>query len=522
MGLPRPNLAQIARQPTTGQIAQSVRVPASVGGWNQYDSIAAMAPEYALTLDNVFPSVRQCTVRPGYTVWGTGLGTGAVETLMQWGGPSSEKLLAAANGNIYNVSTAGAGTSLGSGYTNNRWQHTNMGTAGGHFVIAVNGADTPINYNGTAIATTPAITGVTATNLIHVWQFQNRLFFLQKNSLVFAYLPVNVIGGAALTFDLSALFEFGGYLICAQTWSRAGLTDQEDLCVFLTSEGEFAVYSGTDPGDATKWALQNRGRIGAPPTLGTRSMEKIGSDLYIVCQDGLVALSQVLWLDRVDTSKTISQKIGTAVNDAVAAYSANFGFEIFLYPKGNMVMVNVPALVNKTMYQYVANTATGAWCRFTGLNANCWQLFNNSPYFGGVDGTVYKWDSGSADNGALINWEIRSAFVNMGEDGQNKLWTLVRPIFESNGPVSFNYRIEVDYSISNLTQPSGSSSANDSRWDTALWDTAPWDDSAQIVTVWLGANALGRVCDIHMRGASMNQDIAWIATDFTFYQGGLL
>jgi len=251
-------------------------------------------------------------------------------------------------------------------------------------------------------------------------------------------------------------------------------------------------------------------------------MEKIGSDLYIVCQDGLVALSQVLWLDRVDTSKTISQKIGTAVNDAVAAYSANFGFEIFLYPKGNMVMVNVPALVNKTMYQYVANTATGAWCRFTGLNANCWQLFNNSPYFGGVDGKVYKWDSGSADNGALINWEIRSAFVNMGEDGQNKLWTLVRPIFESNGPVSFNYRIEVDYSISNLTQPSGSSSANDSRWDTALWDTAPWDDSQQIVTVWLGANALGRVCDIHMRGASMNQDIAWIATDFTFYQGGLI
>lgn len=504
-----------------GQISQSQRFPASVGGWNQYDSIASMEPEYALVLDNVFPSVRHCTVRPGYVSWATGMGSGAVETLFEWAGPSSSKFLAGANAKVYDITTAGAvGAALGSGYANNRWQSVNIGTPGGHFVFACNGTDTPWNYNGTAIATTPAITGITPTNITNVWLFKNRLFLIQKNSLTYAYLPLNSIGGAALTFDLSALFELGGYLVAGATWSRAGLTQQSDLCVFLTSMGEFAVYQGDDPGNADTWSLVNRGRIGAP--VGARCVTKVGSDLYIIGQDGLIELSEVLWLDRVDTSKTISKKIGTAVNDAVAAYKSNFGWQPFLYPKGNMLMINVPYASNKTIYQYVANTATGAWCRFLGLTANCWGLFNDNPYFGSSGGIVYRWDSGTSDVGTLISWEVRTAFLTMGEPGQNKFWTLVRPIFESQGSVAFNYAIEVDYEISALQQATGSSSPTTSQWDTAVWDSAPWADQATIQTSWLGAGAIGRVCAIHMKGACMNQDISWEATDFTFSNAGLI
>jgi len=516
MPLPIPSRDPSIRGAGRGtQLAQSTRFPSPIGGWNVYDSIAAMDPVYSLIMDNIIPTTSDCTVRKGYQSFATGLG-GNVETLFNYGGPSAQKLLAAANGSVFDVTAGGAvGAALGTGYTSNRWQFTNFGTPGGEFIVAVNGADTPWNFNGTTIQTTPAITGLTSSTIINICAYQQRLYFVVKNSLAFWYLPVNSIGGAATSFDLSSLFPLGGHLVAIGSWSRAGLTEQQDLIVFLTNMGEFAVYAGTDPGDATQWALQNRGRIGVP--VGYRCIEKIGADLYIICQDGLVALSQVLWLGRVDTTKAISQKIGSAVNTATQLYGDNFGWQIFLYPRGNLCIVNVPISQNQTIQQYCADTVTGAWCRFININANCWALLNDDPYFGGTDGAVYKWDTGYSDNGSAINWECRQAFVTMGDPGLNKLWTLIRPIFRYAGTPAIKIVLEVDYALDIPQVPPSLPSSPESEWDTALWDTAPWSDGQTISELWSSVGGLGRVCAIHMKGATLAQ-LSWLATDFTFKQ----
>lgn len=516
MPLPRPSRTpSLQGAPRGAQEAQSQRVPSPVGGWDVFDSTAAMDPIYALIMDNIIPTTSDCTVRKGYVSWATGLG-GNVETVMGYGGVSSQKLLGAANGSVFDATAQGAvGAALATGFTSNRWQYVNFGTPGGEFIVAVNGVDTPWNYDGSTIQNTPAITGVTPEDLINICAFQNRLFFVQKNSLEFAYLPINSIGGAAAVFDLSSLFPLGGNLVAIGTWSRAGLTQQQDLCVFLTNMGEFAVYGGTDPGDANAWALQNRGRIGAP--VGLRCMEKIGSDLYIVCQDGLVALSQVLWLDRVDTTKTISTKIGSAINSAAESYGDNFGWQVFLYPRGNLCIVNVPVTENQNVQQYAVDTVTGSWCRFKNINANDWALFNDKPYFGGVDGNIYQWDQGFSDNGSAVNWECRQAFLTMGDPGTNKLWTMLRPIFRYAGTPAILFTLEVDYQLLVPGIPASIPSTPESDWDTALWDTAPWSDGDQIVELWSGCAGEGRVCAIHMRGSTLAQ-LSWLATDFIFKQ----
>lgn len=517
--LARPDLRQIAQQPTSGQVAQSERITAPVGGWNVYDSIAAMEPIYALTLINVFATARSCIVRSGYNSWATGM-AGNVETLFVWGGPSQQKMLAANGGNIYDVTTTGAvGSPLSTGYTNARWQYVNFGTPGGEFIFACNGVDTPWNYNGIAISTSPAITGIDPTSIVNVCLFKERLFFTLNDTLTYAYLPVNQIGGAALTIDLSSFFPLGGKLMTIGTWSRAGLTQQEDLIVFITDKGEFLTFAGNDPADPANWALQNHGRMGAP--VGRRCLRKIGSDLYIVSQDGLVALSEVLWLDRVDVSKTISQKIGVALNVAVSKWGNNFGWEPFLYPKGNLALVNVPITSGSNVEQYVVNTATGAWCQFQGLNANCWALYNEAPFFGSYDGKVYQWDSSNSDNGGNINWQARSAFLDMGISGQNKQWVLVRPIFNVNGNPSVNLDVEVDYNFSGLSAAATPSNP-DSEWNTAVWNAATWAGVETVKSFWSGGNQIGRVVAIHMRGAAKGQTVEWLATDFTFIQGGLL
>lgn len=251
-------------------------------------------------------------------------------------------------------------------------------------------------------------------------------------------------------------------------------------------------------------------------------MRKIGADLYIVCQDGLIALSQVLWLDRVDVSKTISIKIGTAINDAIAKYGDNFGWDCFLYPRGNMAMVNVPITEGYTIQQYVVNTATGAWCNFANLNANCWELFNENPYFGGTDGKVYQFDKGHNDNGSPVLWEARPAFNDMGVQGQNKLWTFVKPIFTFEGSTSILFDFEVDFDVSQISQTPANPVINGALWNSALWNSAQWTSGTTTQGVLLTPNAIGIVGTIHMKGAAKNQTVSWLATDYTFIPAGLM
>src|SRR3546814_14887307 len=87
--------------------------------------------------------------------------------------------------------------------------------------------------------------------------------------------------------------------------------------------------------------------------------------------------------------------------DAVKEYSETFGWEPFLYPRGPMLLFNIPNSDSESE-QFVFNAITRAPARFTGLNALCWALFNDAPYFGGADGTVYKFDTGASVNGTNI------------------------------------------------------------------------------------------------------------------------
>ena len=108
--------------PTQTAISQSL--PAPVGGWNARDPLESMPVTDAVTLTNVFPSTRTVDLRKGYREHADGMGSGAVETIVEHvDGDGTKYLLAAANSNIYDATTfGGSATSEGSGFTNNRWQ----------------------------------------------------------------------------------------------------------------------------------------------------------------------------------------------------------------------------------------------------------------------------------------------------------------------------------------------------------------------------------------------------------------
>ena len=131
--------------------AVTASVSSPIGGWNARDSIAEMPPLDAVILNNMFPTPTDVQLRLGYTKSCTGVNDGLgnplpINTLMNYAGTQTQDLFAAAGTNIWDVSgtTAVAVKTI----TNDKMQHINVTTAGGHFLVACNGTDATTFWNG--------------------------------------------------------------------------------------------------------------------------------------------------------------------------------------------------------------------------------------------------------------------------------------------------------------------------------------------------------------------------------------
>ncbi len=120
----------------SGSNMPAVTIPAPIGGWNASSSLDEMPANDALKLVNWIPRAGYVQSRGGFAIFASGLG-GPVSSLLPYRG-TTEKLLAAANGNIWDV-TSGSPVSKGSGFTSNRWQYTNHSTK----LVLVNGLNAP-------------------------------------------------------------------------------------------------------------------------------------------------------------------------------------------------------------------------------------------------------------------------------------------------------------------------------------------------------------------------------------------
>ena len=495
--------------------SQSASIPAPVKGWNARDSLANMPEDYAVDLENIFPNLTSCDLRSGFESHSTGNGSGAVETLVEYAGVSNSKLLCAAGSVIYDASEAGGSTSIATGKSNAQWQTTMFGTAGGNFLFMVNGADAPIYYNGSAFVT-PTLGSVTATDIVNVAAHQRRLFFVFNDSLIFGYLPVVSVAGTVATFDIGGICNKGGFIRAIGSWTRDGGSGPDDLFVAITSEGECIIYSGNDPSSSTAWNLVGVFNIGKP--IGNRCIEKVGSDFVVITQDGAILLSTFLPIDQVASySQAITNNIQNEFLQSARDYSHIYGWQSIHYPQGSFSLFNIPNSTTESV-QYVVNSQTGAWCKFTGQNAACWSLFKGNLYFGAQDGgVVYKADTGTDDNGSNIDWKIRPAFSYFGTRGNQKLFTLCRPHFQSNGPPEYAIDLNVNFTnISPTSVPTTQTSSN-ALWDTAKWDEALWADEV-ISDAWTTVYGLGECASPTIRG-SMKLTMSFRAYDMLWQTG---
>ena len=495
-------------------------IPSPLMGWNTVDSIGDMDVRYAVDMENFFPTPSDVMVRQGYQDHVTSVLGGQVESLMAYSSPSgTEALYAAAGTVIYNVTAASATSSIAaSGFANARWEHTNFtNTGGSSYLLCVNGANGLRSFDGTSWAQ-QAISGTTASAFAHISLFKNRLWFCKDNTLEAHYLNTGAVAGTATKLDLSGFCRLGGELMATAGWTLDAGEGMDDYWVAVTSNGEIIVYKGSDPTSSASWAMLGRWEVGKP--LSRRCFAKFGGDLLYLAEDGVWPLSGLLATERTKPRLALSDKIADAIRKAASSYRSNFGWQLVFWPRETMVIANIPVATGSLQRQYVMNSISKAWCYFTGIAANCFEIFQGNLYFGG-DGFVSRFWSSYGDDGIAITAEAKQAFSYFGNRSR-KQFVMARPILSTNGAPATSFGVNTDFADDEVLSGLTYSPVSYGSWDSATWDSGIWGSGLNVNRSWVNVTGLGFCAAPRIRVQSNGIETHWQSTDVLFKPGGVL
>lgn len=517
--------------------AQNQTYTAPIGGLVTNTPLAAAGSQTALVLENFWPTTTGIEPRGGTKLRCTI--AGGVEALFQYRAGFNKTYFAADETNVYEFSDETLdGTTLTasiSGQTNADYSALEMQTDGGSFLTIVNGRDHAQIYDGTnwqqitAVSAPFAVTNVATNHLSHVWSHRNRTFFIERGTMSAWYLGINSVAGAATKLPLAGVFNKGGSLLFGATWSSDSGSGMDDRCVFATDQGEFAVYSGGNPGDAADWQLNGVYDIGEP--LGKNSIMQVGGDLIVATKTGLMPISAA-------TAKDPSQLKLDALSRPVdpdwrreAILSGNIGgWRLIKWGSRNMAIVAPPNRDAQQGYCWAVNLETGAWTKFTGWRIGDIYVLGNGLHYGDDRGDIYLCDVGGFDNNTAFECRACFSFDHLGSTGALKTAHAIKGTWRHRAPFAVKHTIAKDYnpSFGAASAVPISSGGDQGEWDVSLWDQGYWatnDETHQIKEKWESMSAHGEVLapQVQVTSAqSFKLDCELVSVDLVYSTGAVL
>lgn len=478
--LPKPTGSSGAgRQPSSAPLIY----PAPKMGLVTTAGLADEISGAAAVLDNWLPTLRGARVRGGSSKNGLVEDEGSIISAFRYKFASTEKLFMATAGAIYDVSnppplpaTVTADVDSLSGGDWSTFQHA---TAGGGYLIAVNGQDERQIFDGTSWGTTPAITfdvgdTTTSDNFSHGWVFKKREFFVKAGTLDAYYLDtVDTIGGLAKVYPLGGEFSKGGSLLTGFTWSFESGNGPNSYCVFVSTEGEAVVYGGSDP--ATDFAKIGVYQIGKP--LGKNAYLPVDGDVLVCTIPGLRSMSAVL--QRGANQPALSQAIEEEWSKA--AVSTGGDWRMTLWEEQNLILISFPPTVVVPDTTFVLHSLTKCWSLIRNWPANCFGTKEGRLYFGGLEGYVWAADTTGSDDGQPFQATYLAQFIAAGKFGQRKSASLAQMYFRGKESPQVMLFARADGDTGIPTQSTVTvGNENSSVWDLGLWDVAVWDEVSSL------------------------------------------
>jgi hypothetical protein len=497
------------------------------------ESLGNSKPGGALRLENFFPTATGCRTRGGSLKMAT-IGTDPVRRMWTFKSGQVEELFASDDDGIFNVTSPANPTTppaaAVSGQSAGYYSTAQFGTAGGNFLYAVNGADDAQLYDGAIwkpinTLTSPAITGIATASFSFVWSFASRLFFVEKNSMSAWFLPVDSIGGLAQEFSLAGVFQEGGSLLFGGKWSMDSGDGLDDKCVFVSTEGEVAVFQGTNPGAAAEWQKVGVYKITEP--VGPNATMQAGGDLLIAVADGIVPISEAVNKDAAALSlSAVTRRIEPEWKKQVPLRTS-LPWEIMKWPNSNMMVVSLPRSdVSLPTLAFVANLQTGGWGFYTGWDIQCMAHFAGQGFFGTADGTIHQMEVTGSDDGMPYTCTYVALPDQLRSPGVFKTVHSARATFNANIPFNPKISASMNYRVKLPPPPSSAPDLGGNLWDVGLWDVAIWDAGAvqDIKTKWVSIGNSGAAVSPQIQitsGTNLKPNIELIQIDLLYETGAV-
>jgi hypothetical protein len=507
-------------------------------GWVSSANLAAAPAGAANTLENWFPTSTGIRLRRGYILHATVDTTpDPVESLMAYVSGSDRQMFAASGGAVYDI-TSVADPEVPpaadiSGLTSNYFSFQNFAASGGNTMTIANGTDTVRQYDGAAWSA-PSITNLGPTGastdtsvLQHVWAYSERLWFIEKNTMRAYCLPAGSIAGAATLVNLAGVFHKGGSLLSGATWSLDAGDGLDDKICFFSTEGEVAVYQGTDPGDTTRW--RKVGVYDMAPPLGKRAYTQFGGQLLVATEEGLIPVSSA-----IDDDESLGSFNAASANidpdwHTDAAARRGLPWEIVKWPSRNYVYVTTPVTGTSTpAWCYCANSEGWRWSKNTAWDMRCAVLHDDVVYFGTNDGTIMQADIGGYDEDAIFTGNAVLSFDPI--QGDYKTVKQARALFRTANEIEPRLSVSSDYVVSLPTAPNVAAiSGSPGVWDVGLWDDALWDVGDQYITYNTRWVSIGQSADFAFApqvqissGQAVASIVELVELTLTYESGGLV
>lgn len=430
------------RRPVKRRKATVVPIQPPIEGMYLNQSFLAPNAQTAEYMENVLPTQRGFKIRGG-VVRAANAGA-AVTSMFTYKSGTSSKLFAGTATDLYdisaldpvNVPTASLSAQNGGYYSTQQ-----IGTGAGEFLVVVNGEDAGQTYDGTSFSPM-SITGVSSSDLSHVWKHANRIFAVEKDTMSSWYLPVDSISGAMAEFSLAGTFQNGGALLFGATWSTDSGDGKDDYCVFVSTQGEIAIYAGIDPSDSANWGLV--GRYDVSPPLSKYGVMRAGGDLLIATIDGVIPLSQITQKDPAALSfAAVSRPIEPLW--AIEMQRDTSAVQLVKWSEERIGLVMFPS----SSQCMAVNLQTGAWVPQTGGWArNCAAVFDGNAYAGGSDGRIMQINQSGADDDMAFVAKYCHSFNDLGDSSRYKRAQMVRYAFLTSIDFEFDAGVSFDYEVS--------------------------------------------------------------------------
>jgi len=504
--------------------SQNYILPAPTGGLNQRDGLDGMPASDAIVMDNYYPAETKVCLRGGYKLYAlknSGLKT---ETLIPFRSPGHNRLFAAAGGKIINVTSGGSEVEV-ENLLGSRWPYVQFRNR----LLLVNGVDEPLSYlqqeDGSWVWQQMALEGegLDKSMLNRVAVSKQRVFYVEKNSSAYWYSEgVGEVQGNLCRVDLSALISRGGSLAAVAGWTRDGGEGMDDMTVFITTEGEVLVYTGSDPGNADDWSLKGKYYISRP--VGEYCTMQYRGDIVVICEEGYLPLSSVIYQAEAGTSgAAYSDKIRGLVLERVKSNKNLAGWQSVIYPRGGYALFNVP--VRGQFEQHVVNMSSGAWCRFTNVYALCWCLFEGRLFFGSDSG-VFLFDEGHSDDGRPILGNVHQAYCSLGSPNLKKI-QMLNPRTKSSSSFALNIYTNMDFNDEERSYAENIGHEGGFKWNGSKWSSLKTPTGTKWATLkgsirsrWIGNNAAGFKASVVFKTKTRGNLIEWYNTGFRFETGG--